>query len=85
MHPFEPQLGYSEYYLAKELQQMGHEVFVVTSDVFRTASNTRCKNSGFFDEEGIKVLRLFTFFEIFDIPLPRCASLRFFYQIFLQM
>ena len=68
MHPFEPQLGYSEYYLAKKLQGMGHEVCVITSDVFETASNIRCKRSGFFEEEGIKTLRLFTFFKIFDIP-----------------
>jgi glycosyltransferase involved in cell wall biosynthesis len=81
MHPFEPQLGYSEYYLAKEWQRMGHRVIIVTSDIFKTASKTRCKNSGYFNEEGINVLRLFTFFEIFNIPV---ISLHKFKRFLLQ-
>ena len=31
---FQPQLGYQEYFLAKEQVKMGHKVYVVTSNLY---------------------------------------------------
>jgi glycosyltransferase involved in cell wall biosynthesis len=71
---FQPQLGYQETFLAKEQAKQGHEVFVLTSDryspiVYRGNAakkilGNRIKGTGFFVEEGIKVWRLKTLFEL---------------------
>lgn len=71
---FQPKLGYQETFLAKEHIQLGHEVFVVTSDRYnpyvyeggaaKKVLGERIKGSGFFNEEGIRVWRLKTLFEL---------------------
>lgn len=71
---FQPKLGYQEPSLAKEHLKLGHEVFVVTSDRYnpylyegdaaRKILGKRVVGTGFFNEEGIKVWRLKTLFEI---------------------
>jgi hypothetical protein len=70
---FQPQLGYQETFLAKMHSEMKNDVYVLTSDrydpyLFR--GNTaikilgdRIKGSGFFIEEGIKTIRLKSYFE----------------------
>jgi len=55
---FMPELGYTEYYLAKKQQEMGHEICVVTSDRYMSTSNKQYMKSGSFSEEGVKVFRL---------------------------
>lgn len=70
---FQPKLGYQEFYLAREQQNMGHEVRVITSDRYFPFPNfsetvgkilsARYVGSGIFHEEGIKVVRLPTLFE----------------------
>jgi glycosyltransferase involved in cell wall biosynthesis len=74
---FQPKLGYQETFLAREHAAMGHEVCVVTSDRYNRsvyAGNAaasvlgpRIKGAGFFTEEGIKVWRLKTLFELPNI------------------
>lgn len=71
---FQPKVGYQETFLAKEHAKSGHEVYVVTSDRYSSslyAVNTLkpvtgggIKGAGFFIEEGIKVWRLKTLFEL---------------------
>lgn len=71
---FQPKLGYQEYYLAREQQKMGHEVCVITSDRYasfpgfsETVNNvlgSRYVGRGKFMEEGIRVIRLRSLFEI---------------------
>jgi glycosyltransferase involved in cell wall biosynthesis len=55
---FMPELGYTEYYLAKKQQEMGHEICVITSDRYMSTSNKQYRKSGSFSEEGVKVFRL---------------------------
>ena len=74
---FQPKLGYQETFLAREHAAMGHEVCVVTSDRYNRGIYTgnaaagvlgsRLKTAGFFTEEGIKVWRLKTLFELPNI------------------
>ncbi len=67
-----PVLGYQEAYLAREQSKLGHEVYVVTSDRHsrfiykqnKSLLGERIVGAGFFTEEGIKVWRLKTLFEI---------------------
>ena len=71
---FQPQLGYQEFYLAKEQQKMGHDVCIITSDRYapfpnfsKTVGNIlgeRYVGRGAFTEEGLKVVRLPLLFEI---------------------
>ena len=69
---FQPQLGYQETYLPREQAKMGHEVYVVTSDRYspliyqanRELIGNRIVGGGFFVEEGVRVWRLKTLFEI---------------------
>ena len=69
---FEPQLGYQETFLAREHAKMGHNVIVVTSDRYepriykanKDLLKSRGQKSGFYIEEGIKVWRLKTLFEL---------------------
>lgn len=70
---FQPKIGYQEYYLAKEHQEMGHEVHVVTSDRYSPFPDysesvgkilgDRRVSVGLFQEEGIAVHRLPCLFE----------------------
>jgi glycosyltransferase involved in cell wall biosynthesis len=67
-----PQLGYQEAFLPRNQSKLGHEVYVVTSDRYssriysanKRLLGNRIKGVGLFDEEGIKVWRLKTLFEI---------------------
>ncbi len=71
---FQPKLGYQETFLAREHAKSGHEVYVVTSDRYnpfvysgdaaRSLMGNRIVSAGFFVEEGIKVWRLKTLFEV---------------------
>ena len=70
---FQPQLGYQEYFLAREHARMGHDVTVVTSDryfPFPDYENTvgkilgkRIVSSGISKLDGFRVIRLRTIFE----------------------
>lgn len=72
---FQPKLGYQETFLAKEHARAGHEVYVVTSDRYnpgvyfdaKDLLGPRRKGTGFFIEEGIRVWRLKTLFELPNI------------------
>ncbi len=71
---FQPRLGYQETFLAREHARSGHEVFVVTSDRYnpivysgdaaKSLMGNRIVGAGFFIEEGTKVWRLKTLFEV---------------------
>lgn len=73
---FQPKLGYQEYYLALKQQELGHEVFVVTSDrnypylgykeTYEPTLGKRVIGAGTFSEKGITVLRLPCLFEYAD-------------------
>jgi len=77
---FVPELGYQEYYLAKKHKQMGHDVYVITSDMLYPFPNiesmlrqagikdtSRKRKSGFSIVDGIKVYRLKHLFEYSDL------------------
>ena len=81
---FTPELGYQEYYIAKEHKKMGHEVYVIASDMLYPFPNienmlkeagikntSRKRKSGFSVIEGIKVYRLPHFFEYTDFILAK--------------
>jgi glycosyltransferase involved in cell wall biosynthesis len=69
---YQPQLGYQETFLCQEQSKMGHDVFVITSERYspaiyestKTILGKRINKVGFFEEEGTKVFRLKTLFEI---------------------
>ncbi|MFC2017364.1 glycosyltransferase family 4 protein [Chloroflexota bacterium] len=71
---FQPKLGYQETFLPKEHAKLGHEVHVVTSERYnpivysgnatKLILGKRILGAGFFIEEGIKVWRLKTLFEL---------------------
>ena len=69
---FQPRLGYQETFLPREQSKLGHDVYVVTSDRYspliysenKGLLGGRKKGPGFFIEEGIKVWRLKTLFEV---------------------
>ena len=71
---FQPQLGYQETFLAREHARLGHDVYVVTSDRYnpilyagdtvKSVMGKRLVSAGYFVEEGIKVWRLKTLFEL---------------------
>jgi len=74
---FHPVLGYHGTFLPREHARMGHEVYVVTSDRYNPRvyppnrhllGESRIKGAGFFTEEGAKVWRLKTLFEITEHP-----------------
>ena len=82
---FQPKVGYQEYFLAKEHQKIGYEVYVVTSDryypfpsydnTYKNVLSNRIVGTGERIEEGIKTIRL----PIFEIPgtsLPILFSLK---------
>ncbi len=81
---FVPELGYQEYYLAKKHKEMGHDVYVIASDLWYPspgietmskeagANNTsRKRKPGFNIVDGIKVYRLRHFFEYTDFILVK--------------
>jgi len=65
---FQPKVGYQEYFLAREQQKMGHQVFVVTSNYYYPFPNyekgykkilgRRLLSKGLSIEEGVSVERL---------------------------
>jgi len=71
---FQPKLGYQETFLAREHARSGHDVYVITSDRYhpivysgdaaKSVMGKRTVGAGFFIEEGIKVWRLKTLFEL---------------------
>ena len=81
---FVPELGYQEYYLAKKHKEMGHDVYVIASDLLypfpdvetmlggagiRGASRKR--KPGFSIIDGIKVYRLKHIFEYSDFIIVK--------------
>lgn len=81
---FVPELGYQEYYLAKKHSQMGHDVYVIASDLLYPFPNietmlkeagikntSRKRKSGFGIIEGIKVYRLKHTLEFVDLILVK--------------
>lgn len=81
---FVPELGYQEYYLAKKHKELGHDVYVVASDLWypspgiETMSKeagaknaSRKRKPGFDIIDGIKVYRLRHFFEFTDFVLVK--------------
>ncbi len=76
---FVPEFGYQEYYLAKKHRQLGHDVYVIASDLLYPFPNieimlkeagvkntSRKRKAGFSVVEGIKVFRLRHSFEYSD-------------------
>ena len=69
---FQPKLGYQETFLAREHAKLGYDVYVVTADRYnpnvysenKQLLGNRIKGAGFFVEDGIKVWRLKTLFEL---------------------
>ena len=81
---FVPELGYQEYYLAKKHKEMGHDVYVIASDMLYPFPNietmlkesdikntSRKRKAGFSVVDGIKVYRLMHFFEYSDFILVK--------------
>lgn len=70
---FQPELGYEEYYLAKEQVKQGHDVYVLTSDriwPFRHIQlSDRKRDIGDVIVDGIKLIRLKSYFEVRDFIL----------------
>lgn len=70
----QPQLGYQEYYLAKEHAKMGHEVIVISSDRYypfpdydnttKKILGTRIIGTGITQIDGFKIIRLKSKFEL---------------------
>ena len=71
---FQPKMGYQETFLAREHARLGHDVYVVTSDRYspiaysgeaaKETLGNRIVGTGLLTEEGIKVWRLKTLFEL---------------------
>ena len=80
---FVPELGYQEYYLAKKHKDMGHDVYVIASDLLYPFPNigemlndagkgaSRRRKAGFEIIDGIKVYRLRGFFEYSDFIIAK--------------
>jgi len=81
---FVPELGYQEYYLAKKHKEMGHDVYVITSDMLYPFPNieimlkeagikdtSRKRKPGFNNVDGIKVFRLKHLLEYSDFILVK--------------
>ena len=81
---FVPELGYQEYYLAKKHMQMGHDVYVIASDMLYPFPNiesmlkeagakytTKKIKAGFTIVDGIKVYRLKCLFKYSDFILVK--------------
>ncbi|MFA4876129.1 MAG: glycosyltransferase family 4 protein [Methanoregula sp.] len=71
---FQPKLGYQETFLAKNHLELGHEVHVITSERYNPCLyakskcipilGSRIQESGFFNEDGLKIWRLKIIFEL---------------------
>ncbi|MBN2336460.1 glycosyltransferase family 4 protein [Candidatus Bathyarchaeota archaeon] len=65
---FQPQLGFQEYYLAKEQTRLGHEVKVITSNRYglpvRWVLGDKKLKTGESEEEGVRTQRLPIRFEL---------------------
>ncbi|MBI2541595.1 glycosyltransferase family 4 protein [Candidatus Woesearchaeota archaeon] len=81
---FVPELGYQEYYLAKKHKEVGHDVYVITSDMLYPFPNienmlkeagikdtSRKRKPGFSVVDGIKVYRLPHIIEYSDFILVK--------------
>ncbi|MBI4143510.1 glycosyltransferase family 4 protein [Candidatus Woesearchaeota archaeon] len=81
---FVPELGYQEYYLAKKHKEMGHDVYVIASDMLYPFPNiegmlkeagikntSRKRKAGFSIIDGIKVYRLPHLFEYSDFIIVK--------------
>lgn len=81
---FVPELGYQEYYLAKKHKEMGHDIYVIASDMLYPFPNienmlneagiidtSRKRKAGFSIVDGIKVYRLPHTFEYADFILVK--------------
>lgn len=79
---FVPELGYQEYYLAKKHKELGHDVYVIASDLWYPSpgietmsreagakDTSRKRKPGFSIVDGIKVYRLKHCFEFTDFVL----------------
>ncbi|MBI2559320.1 glycosyltransferase family 4 protein [Candidatus Woesearchaeota archaeon] len=84
---FVPELGYQEYYLANQHRKMGHDVYVIASDLVYPFPNigemlkgagaketSRKRQAGFSIAEGLKIYRLPHVVEYSDFIL--CKGLR---------
>jgi len=71
----QPQLGYQDIFLCQELERIGHEVYMVTSDRYspvvyqqnKHILGQRIKGIGLSKERGVKIWRLKTLFELTDV------------------
>ena len=75
---FMPELGYTEYYLAKKQHEMGHQICIITSDHHIADSKKRYSEGSFLIEGGIKVFRLPTLIESSDevlVPVNRLKEI----------
>ncbi|MDP3766144.1 MAG: glycosyltransferase, partial [Nanoarchaeota archaeon] len=81
---FVPELGYQEYYLAKKHKEMGHDVYVIASDLLYpfpdietmlkeagAKDTSRQRKPGFSIVDGIKVYRLKHLLEYSDFILVK--------------
>lgn len=76
---FQPELGYKEYYIARNQVKLGHEVFIITSDKLYPFSNVseiakkininndRTYPTGTTTVDGITVIRLKSFFDFHGV------------------
>lgn len=76
---FQPELGYKEYYIARNQAKLGHEVYVITSDKLYPFSNVseiakkininndRTYPTGTTMVDGITVIRLKSFFDFHGV------------------
>jgi glycosyltransferase involved in cell wall biosynthesis len=58
VNSFMPELGYTEYYLAKKQREIGHDVCVVTSNRHIITTSKQFRKSFSRVEEGVRVFRL---------------------------
>jgi len=63
---FQPELGYEEYYLALNQRKLGHDVYVITTDVTPEIPNIKKEKIGFSEYNRIKIFRLKHLFKIRD-------------------
>ena len=61
---FQPELGYEEYYLALNQKELGHDVYVVTTDRVPKIPGVKLEGSRESEFKGVKIYRLPVLFEI---------------------
>jgi glycosyltransferase involved in cell wall biosynthesis len=64
---FMPESGFAEYYVVKKLQELGHDVCVITSDLSKISQIKH--KPGQSAEEGIQVFRIKSYFKSFSTIL----------------